>query len=147
VSLPGDLTTTTVTGTFTTVAGVPVVGTVTFTPSSTLLDPTSQMVFPTSAACYPLSSQGSFTSDPLIATDNVDLEPQDWLYVVKVELQDLQPYTFTTALPSSPSTVDISALEPVYVAVGSAPLAPVPSGAYLVAARRRGRWSSTTTRR
>ena len=89
------------------------------------------MVIPASGSSYPLSSQGSFQSDPLICTDNVDLEPQGWLYVVKVELQDLQAYTFTTALPSSPSTVDLSALEPVSVSIGGAPLVPVATGNYL----------------
>ena len=33
---------------------------------------------------------------------------------MKVELQDVQPYTFTTFLPSFPSPVDLSALEPVF---------------------------------
>lgn len=129
--ISGDLTTVTVTGTFSSASGQPIVGTVTLTPSQTLLDPTSQQVIPAAGSSYPLSSMGTFQSDPLIATDNVDLEPQGWLYVVRVELQDLQPYSFTTPLPSSPSTVDISALEPVSVSIGSAPLTPVASGNYL----------------
>ena len=74
------------------------------------------MVFPATGAVYPISAMGTFQTDPLISTDNVDLEPQGWAYVVKVELQDLQAYTFTTLLPSSPSTVDLSALEPVFPA-------------------------------
>ena len=102
------------------------------------------MVIPGRAAQATRSAAKAASSDPLIY-DNVDLEPQGWLYVVKVELQDLQAYTFTTALPSSPSTVDLSALEPVSVSIGGAPLIPVQlrrgTTCPLVAARRPGRWS------
>ena len=116
MTLPGDLTTVTITGQFISTSGAPVQGTVSFWPTSVLLDPSSQMVIPASISSYPLSSMGTFTSDPLVATDNADLEPQGWAYNVKVELQDLQPYTFTCFLPTFPSTVDLSALEPVFPA-------------------------------
>jgi hypothetical protein len=116
VALPGGLTTTTVTGEFVTPTGRAMVGTVTFTPSATLGDPTGTAIIPAIGTTYPLSSSGTFETDPLVATDNTELQPTGWTYNVLVALQDVQPYSFAAFLPSSPSTVDLSALEPVYPA-------------------------------
>lgn len=134
MALPGDLSTTTVTGQFTSASGKPVPGKVTFTPDAVLLDPTSSTVIPAAPAVYPLSASGSFQSDALIATDNVDLipGPGEWAYSVLVELQDLAPYTFTCLLPSAPSTVDMSALEPPGAGVPTGSSSPsLGSGAYV----------------
>ena len=109
MALPGDLTTVVVTGRFLDPAGVPLTGTVTFTPSAEVTDATGRVVIPATPRSFPLSAQGTFTSDPLAATDNADLLP-GWTYLVEAELTTAPGFSFSCALPSSPSTVDLSAL-------------------------------------
>jgi len=113
VPLPGDVNTVTVTGYFTDSAGNPTGGTVAFTPTAPLTNPAGMLVIPAVTRSYTLQG-GRFTSDPLVSTDNVTLSPSGWAYDVKVSIENIAPYSFTTFLPSAPSPVDMSALEPVY---------------------------------
>jgi hypothetical protein len=109
--LPGDLSTVTVTGTFKDAGGAPQLGSVTFTPSANLTDATGEVVVWATPRAYPLSG-GTLTAGPLAATDNSGLSPSGWTYAVTVAVQGTMPYTFWARLPSSPSTVNFTALVP-----------------------------------
>jgi hypothetical protein len=102
----------TVTGTFTDPAGSPQRGFVTFTPSAPLADITDSAVIAPVARRYELTG-GTFTSDPLAATDSTFLLPEHWVYTVQVCVQGADPYEFSCYIPSSPDPVDISALSPL----------------------------------
>ena len=110
MALPGDLTTVVVTGRFLDPAGVPLTGTVTFTPSAEVTDATGRVVIPAVTRSYPLSAQGTFTSGPLASTDNADLLPESWSYAVSVSLAKAPEFSFSAAIPHAPSPVDLSAL-------------------------------------
>ena len=112
MTLPGDLTSTTVTGRFVDAAGVPLAGSVTFTPSADLTDDTGSVNVPAVTRRYVLT-RGSFQTDPLISTDNDTISPSGWTYEVCISITGLPPLTYSILLPSSPSTVDLSAVTPV----------------------------------
>jgi hypothetical protein len=107
MSLPGDLSTVVVTGTFTDAAGFPLAGNITFTPSAVVGDSTGHVVVD-GPRFYWLTG-GSFESEPLVATDN-GLSPAGWQYVITVAVEDTQPAVYEVAIPHDPSPVDISAL-------------------------------------
>jgi hypothetical protein len=107
MTLPGDLETAVVTGSFMDAAGAPLRGSVTFAPSSVVTDSAGHVVVD-GPRTYWLSA-GSFRSDPLVATDN-DLSPAGWAYETMIALEDAQPQAWSLAIPHEPSPVDISAL-------------------------------------
>lgn len=117
MALPGDLTTITVTGTYLDGAGNPQGGTVTFTPSSSLTDQTGKIVLAkVSTVVQVSSSTGTFSVSGLACTDNANLVPAGWAWVVSVNIAGASQ-TFNTYLPSGlGTTVDISALAPFVVA-------------------------------
>lgn len=110
--LPGDLATVVVTGTLLDPAGGALTGVVTFTPSAEVTDATGRVVIPATPQPYPLSADGTFTAGPLAATDNADLVPETWTYGVTVALTGAPEFSFSCAIPHTPSPVDISALIP-----------------------------------
>lgn len=111
MGLPGDLTTCVLTGTFADPAGNPMRGTVTICPNATLSDATGNVIIPQLQRAWQLFN-GSFTSSPLVATDNSDITPANWGYLVQVALQGVPSYQFTVLLPTSGSPIDLSALSP-----------------------------------
>lgn len=108
--LPVDLATVVVTGKMLDPAGGPLVGTVTFTPSAEVTDAFGRVVIPAAPQPYPLSADGTFSAGPLAATDNADLVPETWTYTVAAEFTGAPGFTFSCAIPHTPSPVDISAL-------------------------------------
>lgn len=113
MTLPGDLTTTQVTGTYLDSAGVPQTGRITFTPSAVLTDPTGSVVIPMVSRVYQISAQGTFETDPLVATDAATISPQGWQYRVRLSITGLDPQAWTILLPASGVAVDISGITPV----------------------------------
>jgi hypothetical protein len=105
--LPGDLHLVTVTGSFMDTTGLPLRGSVTFTPSSVVTDSTGHVVVD-GPRTYWLSG-GSFESASLVATDN-DLSPAGWQYETMIALENAQPQAWSLTIPHDPSPVDISAL-------------------------------------
>ena len=105
--LPGDLAVVTVTGSFMDAAGLALRGSVTFTPSAVVTDPTGLVVVD-GPRTYWLAG-GSFTSAPLVATDN-DTSPAGWVYEVLIAIENAQPQAYSLPVPHEPSPVDISAL-------------------------------------
>jgi hypothetical protein len=116
VPLPGDLTTTVLTGTYMDAAGSPQQGRITFTPSADLTDATGEVVVPMSPRAYSLS-RGEFTSDPLCATDNTTISPSGWTYSVVLYIAGLPPQAWSISLPHSGSPVDISTITPAVTQV------------------------------
>jgi hypothetical protein len=85
-------------------------GTVTFTPSSDLTDVTDAEFIAAYPLTVPLSPAGTF-SQQLISTSNSQIQPPGWMWVCTVTIGP-RSGQFSFLLPSSPSTVDISALMP-----------------------------------
>lgn len=113
MTLPGDLTTCRVQGTYLDSAGFPQQGTVRFSPSAVLADATGSVVIPMATRVYSISAQGTFETDPLVATDNATISPQGWQYQVIVTIAGLPPQEFSILLATSGSPVDISTITPV----------------------------------
>jgi hypothetical protein len=112
MSLPGDLNAVTVTGTYKDPAGMALAGWISLVPSATLTDTTDSLVIPPYPKQYFLTG-GAFTTDPLVPTDNSNIAPSGWMYVVTLALQNLPVTTFSVLIPHAPSPVDISTLTPV----------------------------------
>jgi hypothetical protein len=105
--LPGGLDTVVVTGAFLDPSGAPLAGNITFAPSAVVSDSTGHVVLD-SPRFYWLA-EGSFESEPLVATDN-DLSPSGWLYALTIAVENTQPAVYEVAIPHDPSPVDISVL-------------------------------------
>lgn len=101
----------TVTGSFTNSSGGPATGRVTFTPPGLVTDLTGTVkVLGAGAYSYTLSG-GSFTSAPLLATDNHGLLPADWTWTVTVRLTGQTAYSYPVLIPFAlGSTVNLASL-------------------------------------
>lgn len=83
-------------------------GTVTFTPPQEVTDLTGTIpVLGPASSTYALSG-GTFTSGPLLCTDNLGLLPVAWTWTVTVALTGQRPYYYPVLLPSSPSVVSLA---------------------------------------
>lgn len=89
----------TVSGTFPTLTG-----TVTFTPPQQVTDVTgtTHVLGPGAFACT--VSGGSFTSAPLLATDNIGLLPAGWDYTTTVALTGQKAYSYPVLIPAANGT-------------------------------------------
>jgi hypothetical protein len=93
-------------------------GTVTFySPQITDLTSTNQ-VQGAAKLQYTLSG-GSFTTVPLLCTDNLGLLPAGWVWRVRIALTGSTAYDYTVLLPSNPPTVNLNALPPAPAAITS----------------------------
>jgi hypothetical protein len=111
VALPGDLTTITLTGTFTDGAGNAQSGSVLLTPSNPVTDQAGKTIIAQIPVTASLSS-GSFSLPGLVCTNNVNLLPQGWWWVVQVAVAGGES-TFAAYLPSTlGSSADISQISP-----------------------------------
>lgn len=127
-ALPTNVGTGTVTGKFVTAqkgtsgtpVTVPIVGSVTFTPTpAALLDvgatpPTTILPVPVTAT---LDAAGSFSVD-LVATDDADLNPTGWNYRVSFAFTGTKYASFNINVPEG-STVDLATVAPVASAGGT----------------------------
>jgi hypothetical protein len=116
VSLPGDLTTITVTGTYIDGSGNQLAGYVTFTPTADLVDSTGHTVLRATPLTATLS--GGSISIVLPCTDNATLSPDTWAYTIAETISDglnnLPIRTYTVQLPHTlGASVDLSTLVPV----------------------------------
>ena len=121
MALPGGLTTIIVTGQYENALGTAQAGSVSFTPTSTVVDATGKVVLTQTAVTAYLDSTGSF-SLTLPTTDNSGLVPLGWGYVLNVSVPGASGSLDPVYLPSAlGSTVDVSALTESFAA-------PAPSG-------------------
>lgn len=112
-----SLNTVTVTWTVEDFAQQAVSGVITFTPyaspNSALTDTVDGLTIPLTPRSY-FFTNGTGTSDPLIATDNVNVQPSGWQYTVTVAIHGLAPYSFNTFLAfASGASQVLSSLVPV----------------------------------
>lgn len=114
--LPSNLSTVTVTGTYLTLDGAPATGTISFTPQvaagSILTDPTgTAMLVPNPPPTATLDGTGSF-SIALPATDDTDLQPNGWTYLVQAQFGNTKATPYSISLPAATSPVDLKSKAP-----------------------------------
>jgi hypothetical protein len=110
MSLPENITTITVTGTYVDFTGTALSGSVTFTPPAELVDATGSAFLSSGPIYCQLDDNGHF-STVLLCTDNADLAPDNWTYIVTENVRGLR--TYPIALPHTlGETVDLSTLAP-----------------------------------
>jgi hypothetical protein len=125
MTLPVDLTTITVTGTYLTASGTPLGGTVLFAPSVPLTDRTGRTVLSVNPIVAEVSESTGTFSVVLPVTNNATLLPAGWAYSVQVSVPGAAA-AFNCYLPSSwGASVDITQLGPV-------PVIPTQPGLYVV---------------
>jgi hypothetical protein len=114
MAMPANVTTVVVLGTFLTPEGIPSTGTVSFTPSSWLLNSGANIAIPNSTVTKSLGTAGDFTVT-LPITDDTDLNPEGWVYSVS-EVVDGVSQSYNIAIPgtvASGGTVYLADLAPV----------------------------------
>lgn len=99
MALPANVTTVVVAGTFLTPEGEPSTGTVSFTPSSWLLNSGANVAIPNSTISKSLGTAGDFTVT-LPVTDDSDLSPEGWVYTV-AEVIDGVSQNYNVLLPGT----------------------------------------------
>jgi hypothetical protein len=102
MAMPANVTTVVVAGTFITPEGNPSTGTVTFTPSRWLNNPGADVAIPNSSVTKTLGTAGDFLVT-LPVTDDADLEPANWFYVVS-ENVDGVTQSYDILLPGTAAT-------------------------------------------
>jgi hypothetical protein len=104
-------------------------GTITFAPVAEVTDLTGTIpVLGPGALSYPLSG-GSFTTAPLLATDNLGLRPAAWNWQITVALNGERAYTYPVLIPGSAGTAaTLSSLPVSASAGGSGAVASVTAG-------------------
>lgn len=121
MALPAGLTTIVVTGQYVAADGTAQAGSVSFTPTSTVVDASGRAVLTGTAVTAYLNSSGSFTLT-LPCTDNSGLVPPGWGYGLTVNVAGAMANLTPIYLPSAlGGTVDISALTESFAV-------PAPSG-------------------
>ncbi len=117
MAMPANVTTVVVLGTFLTPEGEPSTGTVSFTPSSWLLNSGANIAIPNSSVTKTLGTAGNF-SVTLPITDDPDLSPGGWVYSVS-EVVDGVSQSYNIAIPGTVAaggTVFLADLAPVAAA-------------------------------
>lgn len=110
MTLPSNLQTITVHGTFLDSTGAPLSGSLSFAPNCELVDLNNAALYPTPLVVT-LDMSGTF-STTLICTDNPTLYPTGWSYTVTESVRT--PRSYPISLPHGlGSTVDLSALMPI----------------------------------
>ena len=114
MAMPANVTTVVVLGTFLTPEGNPSTGTVSFTPSSWLLNSGANIAIPNSSVTKTLGTAGNFSAT-LPITDDPDLSPGGWVYSVS-EVVDGVSQSYNIAIPGTVAaggTVFLADLAPV----------------------------------
>lgn len=112
MSLPGNITTITVTGAFASPSGAAASGTVSFAPTSTLTDQAGQVILTAQPVVETLTA-GAF-SVVLPCTDNTAIRPTPFEYLITISVPYATVEPYAVSLPSTlGATVDLSALYPL----------------------------------
>ena len=110
VSYSPDVTTRVVFGQYLKHSGLPSTGTVTFMPSTKIIDRNDSVIL-SGPITLSLDSQGRFSVE-LPCTDNSLLQPLNWNYEVRTRMGGAKPSSFRIYLPlEDGSDVDISVLD------------------------------------
>lgn len=118
-ALPGDFTLITITGKFIDLAGNPVQGTVTFTPSYTkVLDDTANTVSIVPITLTATLDVTGAISINIPATDDPDVIPVGWSYLVSYNFTDGFKQSYSIVVPFDGGSFDLSDVNPVDPVVG-----------------------------
>jgi len=109
---PSDLTLITVTGTYANITGSPLSGQVNFSLATPVEDSTGKLIFNAFTQPVPLNSNGQM-SIVLPCTDNADLNPTNFSYLVTEVIPGLGRSYWIQLPHTLGATVDLSALAPV----------------------------------
>jgi hypothetical protein len=116
------LTTISVTGSFQDFTETGLSGSVTFTPTTAVVDSGGSLILAASPVVTTVAG-GTMTPVTLVTTDNAGLSPAGWQYNVSIAVPGMTQ-SYTTFLPHTGSTVDLSALTTV-------PAPSTPTGLYV----------------
>lgn len=115
MSLPSNITTCRLEGTYRDFEGEPEVGHVIITPSHTLVSAVNNVVIVKGPITIPLDENGYFSID-LPVTNDVDVLPQDFTYEIREMTPGGRP-AFNFLLPAGNATFDVSSFAPLPVVV------------------------------
>lgn len=104
----------TVTGRFLLPSGAAAAGQVTFTPSAAMQDTAGDTIVPAISTSATLSATGQFSVN-LAATDSAGLIPTGITYHVIEQIAGASVRSYSIALPTTPTTVDLADLAPAVV--------------------------------
>lgn len=115
---PVNVATVTVTGSWTTSDGSTAkpTGTVTFTPNARLVDGATAQIIDQAPVVATLVNGA--ISVVLMATDDPDLSPAGWAYVITENIDGQAPLTYVEQFPAAQSPVDLSTKAPLVPAPG-----------------------------
>lgn len=121
MTLPVNLTTITVTGTYLDIAGNPIAGQVKFTPRAVLKNVTSNVILINSTITVTLDANGAF-SQALVATNDSDAAPINFTYIVEEAF--VGGRTFDILVPSATvgGTLDLADVSPAVADDGTGAL-------------------------
>ncbi|GAA3018440.1 glycerophosphodiester phosphodiesterase [Streptomyces fulvorobeus] len=125
-AMPAGISTVTLTGRYLRPDGTPLKGTVTIAAPSLVTLPRADTISAGSASMI-LDSTGAF-SVLLIATDQMDMQPTDWAYVVSEKFLDIAARTYAIRLPAAVPVVSIADIAPSDPSTGQYVLVPGPTG-------------------
>jgi hypothetical protein len=126
--VPVALTKVNLTGTLIDGEGRPLCGTLTFSPSAPLADTTDALLVRQFGCGVTLSEEGAFSVE-LLSTDNANLSPPGWCWMVKECFPGVPANLWAFFLAyGTGSTQDISTLEPVAVAPATGMYLPLYGG-------------------
>ena len=108
---PEDVSTRTITGSFTSTDGSAAAGTVTFTPSGRILDADDTEII-SGPVAETLDNSGEFSIE-LPCTDDRDLSPIGWYYTATVRISGARAYSFKFYLLTGANDVNFSNLDRV----------------------------------
>src|SRR5688572_16513501 len=124
--LPPGLSTVTVTGTYTHPDGTPFTGKVLFTPQPTILTSAAHGVLV--LGTVEAAAVAGVVSVTLLATDDPDVTPVDWTYLVQERWYNAPGRTYPISLPAAAPAVDLSGIAPTAAAEGEYVVVTGPAG-------------------
>ncbi|MFH8926379.1 hypothetical protein ACH4D4_04920 [Streptomyces pristinaespiralis] len=124
--LPPGLSTVTVTGTYTHPDGSPFTGKVLFTPEPAILTSAAHGVLV--LGTVEATAVAGVVSVTLLATDDPDVTPVDWTYLVQERWYNAPGRTYAISLPAAAPAVDLSGIAPTAAAEGDYVVVTGPAG-------------------
>jgi hypothetical protein len=124
--LPVGLSTVTVTGTYTHPDGAPFTGKVLFTPEPAILTSATHGVL--ILGTVEATAVAGVVSVTLLATDDPDVTPSGWTYLVQERWYNAPGRTYPISLPAAAPAVDLSGIAPTAAAEGDYVVVTGPAG-------------------
>lgn len=119
MAYPANVSTVTVTGKWAASdgSGTPGSGYVTFTPNAILTDGALGIILEAQPLTATLDAAGAISTS-LMATDDTDLSPSGWAYIVTEQITGFPPRTYVLQFPAAQTPVDLSTKAPLVAVPG-----------------------------